>query len=149
MGQGLKSANARSPGIAHRHARARPAGVLLFCGLALAASGLARAQLELRKGGAEVELYGIIDVGIGTLEHSYAGSDVFASTVNPFNLNSSPRSFTGMFSGGISMSRVGVRGSAELGSGFRAFFTLESAINATSGVIANNGKSIYDNLNAL
>ena len=57
-----------------------------------------------------LDLYGILDVGVGYLEHSYAASDVLASTVNSYNLNSSPHSFTGVYSGGISMSRVGVRG---------------------------------------
>jgi len=59
-----------------------------------------------------LDLYGILDVGVGYLEHSYAASDVLASTVNSYNLNSSPHSFTGVYSGGISMSRVGVRGEA-------------------------------------
>jgi general bacterial porin, GBP family len=96
-----------------------------------------------------LDLYGILDVGVGYLEHSYAASDVLASTVNSYNLNSSPHSFTGVYSGGISMSRVGVRGEAEFGSGQKAFFRLESAINVHTGVLSNNGQAIYNNIKGL
>jgi general bacterial porin, GBP family len=114
------------------------------------ASGAARADIGLSHDGYDVELYGILDAGIGTLEHSYSAASTFASTVNPYNLNSSPNSFTGMYSGGISMSRVGVRGATDLWeSGAQAFFRVESAINVTSGVLANNGQSLYNDINGL
>ncbi|MBV8404662.1 MAG: porin [Gammaproteobacteria bacterium] len=98
---------------------------------------------------AQLELYGILDVGLGYLEHSYSGSDVLASTVNSYNLNSSPHSFTGLYSGGASMSRVGLRGAFRFGSGQQVFFRLESAINVTTGVLSNNGQAIYNNLGGL
>src|SRR5271154_7147038 len=109
----------------------------------------ARADIGFNKDGANIDLYGILDAGIATLEHSYGGSDVFASTINPYNLNSSPNSFSGLYSGGISMSRWGIKGDVDFDSGIRAFFMLESAINIVSGVIANNGQSIYNNINSL
>lgn len=96
-----------------------------------------------------LELYGVLDVGIGSLEHSYSGSGLFASTVNPYNLNSSPSSFTGLYTGGISMSRWGIRGSEDMGGGMKAFFRLEGALNASDGAVANNGQSIYNNVNGL
>jgi predicted porin len=111
--------------------------------------GLAQADLGISKDGVEVDLYGILDAGVGTLEHSYAGSSVFASTVNPYNLNGSPNSFTGIYSGGISMSRVGIKGEADLGNGMKAFFRAESAIDVNSGVLSNNGQSIYNDINGL
>ena len=110
---------------------------------------LAQAEFGFSTDRIDVAVYGILDVGIGSLEHSYAGSDIFASTVNPYNLNSSPNSFTGAYSGGISMSRVGVRGDAELGLGVKAFFKVESAIDVNTGVLSNNGKSIYNDINGL
>jgi predicted porin len=111
--------------------------------------GIAHADIGFSKDGVSLDVYGILDVGVGTLEHSYGGSDVFASTVNPYNLNSSPNSFSGLYSGGISMSRWGLKGDADLGSGMKAFFKLESAVNVISGVLANNGQSIYNDLGGL
>jgi predicted porin len=118
--------------------------------VALAAvSQLAQADMGYSKDGVDVEVYGILDAGVGRLEHSYSGSPVFTSTVNPYNLNSSSGSFNGIFSGGISMSRWGIKGEADLGSGNKAFFKLESAIDVNTGEISNNGLSIYNDLNGL
>jgi general bacterial porin, GBP family len=117
--------------------------------LALAISGVAHAVPVYNKDDMTVDLYGILDVGIASLEHSYSGSSTFASTVNPYNLNSSPNSFTGIYTGGVSMSRVGIRGEAKLDSGLRFLFRFESAINVTSGELSNNGKSLYNDINAL
>jgi predicted porin len=113
------------------------------------AAHVAQAATVYDKDGAQFDIYGILDVGIGYLEHSYAGSDVFASTVNDYNLNGSPHSFTGLYTGGISMSRVGVSGSYEFSSGQKVFFRLETAINVTSGMLSNNGRAIFNNINSL
>ncbi len=50
-----------------------------------------------------LELYGILDVAVGTVEHSAAGSATFPSTVNPVSKVSTKfnDSVTGMFNGGI------------------------------------------------
>jgi GBP family porin len=111
--------------------------------------GVTQAATVFDQDGITVDLYGILDAGVGYLEHSYAGSDYFASTINPYNLNGSPRSFTGLYTGGISMSRVGLKGEADLGSGRKAFFRVESAINVTTGVLSSNGQAIYNNINGL
>lgn len=123
-------------------------GCVLFIGGVLG-GGVARAAVVFEQDKAKVELYGILDAGVAYLEHSWAGSDVFASTVNPYNLNASPNSFTGVYTGGISMSRVGLRGEWEFGTGQKVFFRLETAINVTTGVLSNNGQSIYNNINRL
>jgi GBP family porin len=122
---------------------------LMALSMLAVAPALAQADVGFSKNGVEVELYGILDAGVGMLEHSYGGSSVFTSTINPYNLNGSSNSFTGIYSGGISMSRVGIKGEADLGSGLKAFFKLESAIDVNSGVISNNGQSIYNNLHGL
>ncbi len=115
----------------------------------LDAMGIARAAAVFDKDNAQVELYGLLDIGLGYLEHSYAASDVLASTVNSYNLNSSPHSFTGMYTGGASMSRFGFRGAFKFGSDQQVFFRLESAVNVTTGVLSNNGQAIYNNINGL
>ncbi len=122
---------------------------LVALGVLCACSNFAQADVGFGKDGFSVSLYGILDLGVGYLEHSYAGSDVFASTVNPYNLNGSPNSFTGVFSGGISMSRVGLKGEVDLGNDMKAFFRVESAVDVNSGLISNNGQSIFNDLKGL
>jgi GBP family porin len=124
-------------------------GWAALVGAAMGTMGVTQAATVFDNDGVTVDLYGILDAGIGYLEHSYPGSNVFASTIDPYNLNGSPNSFTGLYTGGISMSRVGVKGEADLGSGRKAFFRLESAINVTTGVLSNNGQAIYNNINGL
>jgi predicted porin len=116
---------------------------------AIGAARVARAATVYDRDSVSIDLYGILDIGLGYLEHSYAASEVLASSINPYNLNGSPNSFTGLYSGGISMSRLGVRGEAGFGSGQKVFFRLESAINVVTGNLANNGQAIYDNINGL
>ncbi|HEY8054263.1 MAG TPA: porin [Steroidobacteraceae bacterium] len=148
MKSSIKPANTRPASTRLRCAPAR-LGCLLLAAGALGAAGVTQAATVFDQNGIGVDLYGILDAGIGTLEHSYAGSDYFASTINPYNLNGSPHSFTGLYTGGISMSRVGLKGEAELGSGRKVFFKVESAINVTSGELSSNGKAIYNNISGL
>jgi len=128
----------------------RPGRLLI---LAASASTLwataAWADVGVSKNGMELDVYGILDIGLGHLDHSYSPSEVLASTVNPYNLNSSPKAFSGLYSGGASMSRLGIKGDADLGNGFRAFFKLESAVDVNSGDLSNNGRTLYNNINGL
>ena len=121
----------------------------LACALGVLNGSAARAEAVYDTDRVTLELFGILDVGVGYLAHSYSGSDLLASTINPYNLNASPNSFTGMYSGGASMSRIGLRGESEFGTGQKVFFRVESAINVTSGNLSNNGQAIYDNINRL
>ena len=110
---------------------------------------LALADVSITKEVVDVEVYGILDAGVGTLEHSYGGSPVFASTVNPYNLNSSPNHFTGIYSGGVSMSRWGIKAETDLGDGRKGFLKLESAIDTNTGMTSSNSQSIANNTGKL
>jgi general bacterial porin, GBP family len=101
--------------------------------------------------GNSVTLYGILDVAVGTIEHSANGSPYFASTVNPVNKVSTAynHSVTGMFNGGISDSRWGIKGTEDLGGGLHAFFDLESGINVPSGNLNNAAASIAGSKNTM
>jgi general bacterial porin, GBP family len=112
----------------------------------LATSGAAQAATIFDKDSMQLELYGILDVGVGYLEHSYGASDVLASTINSYNLNGAPNSYFGLFSGGASMSRAGIRGEIHLDTGQKAYFRLETAITVISGQLSNNGQAVYNNI---
>jgi GBP family porin len=110
---------------------------LVGLGMLLAANG-AFAQTA---SSTSVELYGILDVAVGRVENSLNTDPNFPASVNPVSATSSAKiqnSVTGMFNGGISDSRWGIRGSEDLGGGMKAVFTLESGINLPSGNL-NNG----------
>jgi hypothetical protein len=80
--------------------------------LALAAAGTASAQ-------SSVTLYGIADAYVQYLD----GED----------------GLTRLQSGGINGSRLGVRGSEDLGGGLKAIFTLETGINIDDGTTGQGG----------
>jgi GBP family porin len=101
--------------------------------------------------GDSVTLYGILDVAVGTIEHSANASPLFPATVNPVNKVSTAytHSVTGMFNGGISDSRWGIKGTENLGGGLHAFFDLESGINVPSGNLNNAAGSIAGSKNTM
>ena len=78
--------------------------------------------------GSSIELYGILDVAVGGVEHSANANPLFPATVNPVSKVSTKfnQPVYGMFNGGISDSRWGLRGTEDLGGGMQAFFDLES-----------------------
>ena len=81
----------------------------------LAASGAAMAQ-------STVTIYGVADVVIHNDKNTY-DADTKAPT----------GSQTKMTSGGVSGSRLGFKGSEDLGGGLKAIFKLEQGVNLTSG----------------
>lgn len=82
--------------------------------LAALASSAAMAQSS----GPQITLYGVVDANVQVLHG--------ASTQ------------TRVQSGGLSESRLGLRGSEDLGGGLKAFFTLESGINLDDGTYGQN-----------
>jgi len=102
----------------------------------------------LAKGDSTVSFYGILDAGVGTVAHSLNFDSEFPASTYPIGTKFAPStSATGMFNGGISGSRLGLRGSADLGDGWKAVFNAESMINVPSGTLSNaaigmaNGKA--------
>ncbi|HUL46717.1 MAG TPA: porin [Steroidobacteraceae bacterium] len=130
----------------YRRARAAHALLVAMC---MGAASVVEAATVFESDAAHFDIYGILDAGLGYLEHSWAASDVFASTINPYNLNAAPHSFTGLYTGGISMSRVGTSGELTFGDGDRVFFRLETAVNVTSGMLSDNGQAIDNNIYVL
>jgi predicted porin len=112
-------------------------------GLVLAANGV-----HAQTSGTQIELYGVLDVAVGKVEHSLSVDPNFPFGVNPVSATSSvhvPNSVTGMFNGGVSDSRWGIRGSEDLGAGMKAVFTLESGFNLPDGALNNGTASLANN----
>lgn len=94
--------------------------------------------------GSSVTLYGILDVAVGTVQHSANASASFPTTVTSVTKVSASNyhSVTGMFNGGISDPRWGIRGSEDLGGGLHAIFDVESGFNLPTGETNNAAASV-------
>jgi len=108
---------------------------------------LSTTQAFAQTTGSTVELYGIIDLGIGHVDKSLNVDPNFPASVNPVLPSKATvsKSVTGMFNGGIQDSRWGLRGNEDLGGGMHAFFTLESGINANDGNLNNADAAVANN----
>ncbi len=109
----------------------RHAIVILF-GIFLAATGLSAKADSAHD---SLEAYGLIDLGVTTLNHSEP-FDPALGTVPMTNKYATQR-VTGLVSGNLQTSRLGFRGSEDLGSGTVAIFVLESHINANNGTLGS------------
>lgn len=94
---------------------------------ALFGVGFANAQ-------SSVTLFGVVDTGISN--YSSKSQDMNGATLfNPFYVNQGTRtaSQTALSSGGYSTSRLGFRGTEDLGGGLAASFWLEAPISPDDG----------------
>jgi predicted porin len=91
-----------------------------------------------------VTLYGILDASVANVQHSFNFDANAVTSGNPL-VNKGTQSATGMFSGGLSPSRWGIKGTEDMGNGIKAFFVLESAININSGTLSNGALSLAHN----
>jgi len=94
-----------------------------------------------------VTLYGVLDAGVGSVQHQGNTGDGFASTVNAFSPIKSTSLATGsavngVFNGGIQDSRWGLRGTEDLANGTKAIFAVESGINLPTGQLNNNDYAV-------
>lgn len=92
-----------------------------------------------------VTIYGIIDVGVGYSQHSVSADPNFPINMNPVATKFGNHSDTGMFNGGESPSRIGFKGSEDLGGGLNAIFNLETGFNSPNGAISNGVASLASN----
>lgn len=96
-----------------------------------------------------VEVYGILDAAVGHVQHSLSVDPQFPGSVNPYspvkNNGTVPSSVNGLFNGGLQASRFGIKGGMDVGNGIKAFFTLESGINAPTGQLTDAAGCLASN----
>jgi predicted porin len=105
------------------------------------------AGVPLLAEGPSVQVYGVLDAGVANVQHSLDFDPNFPVATNP-NPQKAAHSATGMFNGGISQTRFGLKGSFDMVDDWKALFTLESAINLTSGAVANGAVGIAQSVPA-
>jgi len=113
-------------------------------------SGVAHADMSIISGDSvNVQVYGIADAAVGQVQNSLGVDPQFPASVNPVNAIKSSQpgigSVSGLFNGGISPSRFGIKGDVDVGSGVKGFFVLESGINVTTGQLSNAGAALASN----
>lgn len=94
-----------------------------------------------------VELYGVLDAGIATIQHSLAPSTTFSSTFQAFDpvpttIANGTSGQTAVMNGGLQDSRWGIRGDRDIGSGLRVTFALESGINLPTGTLNSQAAAV-------
>ncbi len=98
------------------------------------------------KAESSVQLYGVMDVGVGYAKSAWPASSTFPGTFNIWDKTAANApSQTGLINGGIQHSRWGLKGSEDLGGGLKAFFQLESGFNLPTGEISNGAASLAAN----
>ena len=89
---------------------------------------------------ANVTVYGILDAGIVQMTNAGNMSPTFVTGANPTGANQAHGgTVTGMMNGGESQTRLGFKGSEDLGDGDKAFFQLETAFSLANGTLGTSG----------
>jgi GBP family porin len=120
--------------------------------------GAAHADIDvLNTAHSNIEVYGILDIAYGTVQHSLGINSQYSQSINPVSptaiarstaTSAAPAAVSGLFNGGLQDPRLGLKGGWDLGNGLNAFFTLEEGINLTTlqannsaDALASNGKN--------
>ncbi len=113
------------------------ASSLLTLTLCTGIATVAQAQTAKVGDSATIGVYGIFDVGVGNEAHSQNWSPSVSSSTNPFVQQSGDKSVTGLYTGGLSCSRLGIKANYKLDEEWTAIFVAEAALDATSGQLSN------------
>ena len=89
------------------------------------AIAVAAAMTAAAAGAANVEIYGIVDTGLG-----YTNKDTLAGTTETFE----------MINGYTAGSRVGFKGKEDLGNGYAVSFILENGFASDAGTLGQDGR---------
>jgi len=94
-----------------------------------------------------INVYGTLDTAFGDVSHSLSIDPQFPASVNPVSpvRKTVPGAAIGLFNGGISDSRVGVKGTTDVGDGLKVFYTLEEGFNLPTGRVNNAAAELASN----
>ena len=128
--------------------------VAIIAALTLITLGTSHAEVNaFNNDKIRVDLYGILDVAYGTVEHSLGINSQYSQSVNPVSPTPikasasmiAPSSTTGLFNGGLQDPRLGIKSGYDFGNGLNAFFSLEEGVNLTTGQVNNSAAALAQN----
>ena len=104
---------------------------------------------------ADIQIYGIIDVGGASQNHSLPANGALPNNLYPYQgaktTNPNVSSQTAWINGGLQDSRIGVKGSIGLFEAnenkFKLIYQIESGFNPITGELNNAAKTLADNAN--
>lgn len=115
--------------------------------IGIAVLGALASAVHAEESGNSITVYGVADAAVGKEQHSLNVDSQFPSSVNPATAvkTSVPHSATGIFNGGISDSRLGFKGMADIGDGMKAFMVVEEGFNLPTGTTNSSAGSLASN----
>ncbi len=97
-----------------------------------------------------VEIYGVIDLGVGSISgvaadytKTTSATTTSAAAYSGTAAGSATKNVTGLMNGGLSTSRLGFRGTEDLGGGLKAGFTLEAEFLGDNGSQKSTAESLF------
>lgn len=96
-----------------------------------------------------IQVYGILDVGVATVQHSLPANSDLPAGINPLQTggitSDKYKRVTTVVNGGMQYSRLGVKGSRDIGHGVNVIGVLEAGINPQSASLSDNSASVLAN----
>lgn len=90
----------------------------------------------------QVAVYGVVDIAAYRSQYMLNQDPEVAAPADPFVSKYAKGSVTGLTNGGMSMSRIGFKGTEDLGGGLKAVFTLEDRFLPNNGVFDDSVGSV-------
>jgi predicted porin len=88
---------------------------------AMAGKAMAQSEgLQMKVGDASFKLYGVLDIGYGNLSGKLVSTNTASKVATPAS-----QKFSGLLTGGLTASRLGVAGDMPFGDGYKGLFVLE------------------------
>ncbi|HJU83424.1 MAG TPA: porin [Holophagaceae bacterium] len=117
----------------------------------LVAASPAMAQtpdIKVTYGDSTITVYGVLDGGVASVDHTLGFDPWHSLGVNPSATSKADKSAIGGFTGGISPSRLGIKGSTKINDDLSGVFGLETGFNLQSGNLTNAGEGVAQNTGA-
>ena len=113
--------------------------------LFLVAMLLAVKSAYAASGDASIEVYGVLDVGFAHASNALSASSQFSSGISSVNAKTANAGVSGLSNGEVAPSRIGFKGTEDVGNGWKTIFDLETGFNLPYGTYSNGVGSVAAN----
>ena len=96
-------------------------------------------------GDTSIQIYGTVDVGFAHASNALSASSLYPSSISSLNAKTATGGVSGLSNGEVAPSRIGFKGSEDLGNGWKTIFALETGFNLPYGTLSNGVGSVAAN----